>query len=231
MTRGLVAAGAIVALANGLALTGVAYNRSSVVERVELTEAELPPLGYSATAEGATELRLNWLMGVDAEMAPFSEAQLRAVGFDLPAASSSAPERGMPLARAVIVAIDASGTARQQWFESARALTTGTVMLPASRLVVIDMGRDLASMLTAHPDSSRTLVLHGLVQPQPSVGADGVWVWRGGLATLLPNTVHVPREMRDALTARRPPDDQPRYVVTLLIGRRGEPWIESVRPR
>jgi hypothetical protein len=230
MIRGLAAAGAIVVLANGLALSGAAYNRSSVVERVELTEAELPA-GYGATADGPTELRLTWLMGVDFLTEPFSETQLRAVGFDLPAASSSAPARGMPLAREVVVALDASGTARQHWFESARAHATGTVVLPASRLVVVDMGRDVTSVLTAHPDSSHTLVLHGIVQPQTSLGVGGVWVWRGGLTALLPNTIHVPRGMRDALTERRPPDNQPRYVVTLCIGRRGEPWVESVRPR
>jgi hypothetical protein len=230
MTRGLAVAGAIVVLANGLALTGVALNRSAVVERVELTEAELP-LGYSQTAEGATELRFNWLVGVDFQMAPFSEAQLRAVGFDLPAASASAPEHGMPLAREVIVAIDASGMARQQWFQSAREHATGTVVLPATRLVVIDMGRDLAPVLAAHPDVSHTLVLHGVVQPQTSLEADGVWVWRGSLTTLLPNTIHVPRGMRATLTERRPPDNQPHYIVTLAVGRRGEPWIESVRPR
>lgn len=230
MTRGLAVASAIVVLANGLALTGVAFNRSAVVERVELTEAELP-LGYSQTAEGATELRFNWLVGVDFQMAPFSEAQLRAVGFDLPAASASAPEHGMPLAREVVVAIDASGVARQQWFQSARAHATGNVVLPASRLVVVDMGRAVGSVLTAHPDASHTLVLHGVVQPQTSLGADGVWAWRGSLTTLLPNTIHVPRGMRATLTERRPPDNQPHYIVTLAVGRRGEPWIESVRPR
>jgi hypothetical protein len=230
MTRGLAVAGAIVVLANGLALTGVAFNRSTVVERVELTEAELP-LDYSAAAEDATELRFNWLMGVDFQMAPFSEAQLRAVGFDLPPASASAPEPGMPLAREVIVAIDASGAARQQWFQSARAHAIGNVVLPAGRLVVIDMGRDLASVLTAHPDASHTLVLHGVVQPQTSFEANGAWVWRGSLTMLLPNTIHVPRGKRVTLTERRPPDHQPRYIVTLCIGRRGEPWVESVRPR
>jgi hypothetical protein len=230
MTRGLAVAGAIVVLANGLALTGVAFNRSTAVERVELTEAELP-LGYSATTEGATELRLNWLMGVDSQMAPFSEAQLRAVGFDLPAARASAPEHGLPLAREVIVALDASGVALQQWFQSARAHAIGNVVLPASRLVVIDMGRDVASVLSAHPDASHTLVLHGVVQPQASFEAEGAWVWRGSLTMLLPNGIHVPRGMRATLTERRPPDNQPRYLVTLCIGRRGEPWIESVRPR
>jgi hypothetical protein len=164
-------------------------------------------------------------------MAPFSEAQLRAVGFDLPAASASAPEHGMPLAREVVVAIDASGVARQQWFQRARAHATGNVVLPASRLVVVDMGRDVGSVLTAHPDASHTLVLHGVVQPQTSLEADGVWVWRGSLTTLLPNTIHVPRGMRATLTERRPPDNQPHYIVTLAVGRRGEPWIESVRPR
>jgi hypothetical protein len=230
MTRGLAVAGAIVVLANGLALTGVAFNRSTVVERVELTEAELP-LDYSAAAEDATELRFNWLMGVDFQMAPFSEAQLRAVGFDLPPASASAPDPGMPLAREVIVAIDASGAARQQWFESARAHAIGNVALPASRLVVIDIGRDVAAVLTTHPDASHTLVLHGVVQPQTSLEANGAWVWRGSLTVLLPNTIHVPRGMRATLTERRPPDHQPRYIVTLCIGRRGEPWVESVRPR
>jgi len=230
MTRGLVAAGAIVALANGLALAAAAYNRSSVLERVELTEAELP-VGYGYTAAAPTELRFNWLMGVDFRTPPFSEAQLRAVGFDLPAATSSAPKDEMPLAREVVVAVDASGVARQQWLQGARAHATGMVVPPASRLVVIDMGRDMASVLAAHPDSSHTLVLHGMVQPQTSIGADGVWVWRGSLTTLLPNAVHVPRDARVVLTQRRPPDNQPRYVVTLCVGRRGEPWIESVRPR
>jgi hypothetical protein len=234
MTRGLVTAGLLVLLANGWLLVGVARNRSTVVERVELTEAEMP-IGYStvtSATEGPTLLHINWIAGVDPSEASFSEAQLRAAHFDLPPAGPSTYADRKPWPRDVVVALEMAGPARQQFVANFYAHTPGNAVPPPSQLVLVDLGPDLASVRAAHPDPTHTLVLHAVVQAQQTEAPNGDWTWRGEVTALEPTDVHVPYGMAAALTDRRPGNNnQPRYVVTLCVGARGEPWIESVRAR
>jgi hypothetical protein len=229
MMRGLVVAAAIVVVTNVLALAGVAYNRSDVIERVELSETEVLAY-YSGSLEGATSVRLSYLSGSDFGAPPFSEAQLKAVGFDLPTIDPANTQERVLLPREVVVALDLDGPARQQWLDQFYAHATGDMKPPETRLVVVDIGRDLASMRAAHPDRARSIVMYGVVQPRPASSKNG-WAWNGYLETLLPGPIHVPLDMRLPFTTRKPPDISPRYTVTLCIGRRGEPWIESVRAR
>jgi hypothetical protein len=230
MMRGLAGAAGIVVVTNVLALAGAAYNRSVVVERVELSEAELTSY-YSSSGEGPTSVRLSYLSGSDYSAPPFSEAQLKAVGFDLPAIDPANSQDRTVLPRDVVVALDLDGPARQRWLDQFYAHATGEMKPPETRLVVVDIGHDLASMRAAHPDASHTIVLYGVIQPRPVVGKDGQWSWNGYLQTLLPGAIHVPLDLRLPFTTRKPPDISPRYSVTLCVGRRGEPWIESVRSR
>lgn len=225
MKRGLIAAAIIAVVANSLALAGVAYNRANVVQRVVLTEAELPPSwGYS----GNSALRLTWLP--DLTTGAFSEAQLRAAGFDLPSAATSSYEYSPVLGRAVAVAMDIDGPARQAWMDRFYVHAQPNATPPPTRLVVVDIGRDLASLRAVHPDRERTIVLWALVVPT-SVADQGTSTWRANVSTLLPNEIHLPLGMRDATTDARPGENQPFYDVVLCIGARGEPWIESVTPR
>lgn len=210
-------------------LAGVARNRATVVERVELTDAELP-LGYGSTTEPTMTLRFNWIEGVDVATAPFSEAALRAAGFDLPPAGPGPLNQPPPLPHVAVVALDIGGPSHEHYLDSFYAHAVGQASAPASQLVVVDVGRDLASMRRAHPDPAHTLVLYALVAAVRSVGADGHWTWRGSVSALEPMSLTVPRDMRPALEPR-PPDNRFRYTVTLAVGAQGEPWIERVRPR
>jgi hypothetical protein len=224
--RGLILAAAIAAIANSLALAGVAYNRSTGVRRLVLTEAELPPSwGYS----GNSALRLAWLP--DLTSGTLTETQLRAAGFDLPPAETTPYEYSPALGRAVAVAMDVGGPARQAWIDRFYVHAQPQAEPPPTRLVVVDVGRDLASMRAAHPDENRTIVLWALVVPTRVSDEGGRWTWRANVSTLLPNDIHLPLGMRDATTTTRSGENQPYYDVVLCIGSRGEPWIESVTPR
>lgn len=225
MRRGLLIAAAIAVAGNGLALAGVAYNRATGVHRLVLTEAELPTSwGYS----GISALRLAWLP--DLASGPFTEAQLRAAGFDLPPATATAIDYPTQLGRAVAVAMDIDGAARQAWMDRFYASAQPQAVPPPTRLVLVDIGRDLASLRAAHPDDTRTIVMYGLVVPTRTSDKNG-WTWRGNLSTLLPGDVHLPLGMREATTTTRSGENQPYYDVVLCVGARGEPWIESVTPR
>ena len=225
MKRGLLIAAAIAVVANGLALAAVGYNRSSDVRRLVLTEAELPlSYGYS----GSSALRMTWL--ADFTTGVFTEPQLRAAGFDLPPASTASYENASALGRAAAVAIDVDGPARQQWMDRFYAHAQPQAVPPSTRLVVVDVGRDLASMRTAHPDAQRTIVMWGLVVPTRSSDQGG-WTWHGNLSTLLPGEIHLPPGMRDLVTTARSGEIQAYYDVVLCVGARGEPWIESITAR
>ena len=62
MKRGLPAAVALVVAANIVVLAGVAYNRSRVVERIELTEFELGQ-NYAGADNSGISLRFEWTQG------------------------------------------------------------------------------------------------------------------------------------------------------------------------
>ena len=228
MKRGLLVAAAIVVVANGLALAGVAYNRSTGVHRIVLTEAEMPR-SYDYGDSGA--LRLMWLAGLGLGSPAFSEAKMRAAGFDLPPVSSTSYLNAAALGRAVAVALEVGGEAHQAWLNDFYAHAQPPAAPPPSRLVVVDIGRDFASMRAAHPDSDRTFIMWGLVVPVRWTAPGGTTTWQGNLSTLLPNDIHLPIGMRDAVTTTRSGEVEPHYDVVLCIGARGEPWIESVTAR
>jgi hypothetical protein len=233
MTRGLAAAGLIVLVANGWLLVGVARNRATVVERVELTEQEMP-IGYStmtSATEGPTLLQFNWISGIDPSVGSFTEAELRAARFDLPPAGPSTYDVRTPWPRDVVVAFEIGGPAREQFVANFYAHTPGNAAPPPSQLVLVGLGPDLASVRAAHPDPTHTLVLHATVLVQQAEAPNGAWTWQGNVVALEPTNVHVPYGMAAPLTDRRPGQNQPRYVVTLCVGARGEPWVERIRAR
>ena len=225
MRRGILIAAAIAVVANGLALAAAVYNRSTGVRRIVLTEAEMP---VSYGDSGMSALRLAWLP--DLTTGQFSEAQLRAAGFDLPPAATTSYDNAAALGRAVAVAIDLDGPKRQEWTTRFYEHAQPQAVPPPTRLVVVDVGRDLASMWAAHPDEERTIVMYALVVPTRSTTESG-WAWTGTVSTLLPNDIHLPPGMRDAVTTTPSGENQPRYDVVLCVGARGEPWIESVTAR
>lgn len=230
MTRGASIAIGIAVLANALALGGVAYNRSEVVERVVLRDTEFTPT-YGTFNAGSNAIVLSWLSGTDLATPAFTETQLRAAGLDLPPVEGPNPMSLRFPPRKVAVALELDGPSRKLWldhfFEHAQPNSTP----PETRLAAVDIGRDVATLRAAHPDPSRFLVLNAIVHPNVTYGVASRPVWSAYVTSLLPSEIHVPRDMRDALESNRDRDGRARYAVTLAVGRRGEVWIEKTGAR
>jgi len=231
MTRGFWIAGAILVASNAFALAGAAYNRSAVVSRVELTDAEFVRWTTSAEDSGVT-LRFNWLEFYFSSDRRIGEARLREIGFDLPDANAHALSDRLPLPRKALIVIAIGDPERQQWLDDFYAHQTPntTSEPPPSRLIVVDVGGDEASLRSKYADSSHFLILHGVVSAS-RIARQGGNRWEGRIVSVLPPSVRVPTEMRAAASQAHPQEYEPRFSLTLCIGRRGEPWIEGVRPR
>lgn len=106
-----------------------------------------------------------------------------------------------------------------------------------SRLFAIDIGRDLAALRAKYPDRGRYLIVKGTVRPQFAT-RDKQMQPTGYVTALAVDSINVPFEMRAAVeTLRARPrganpasDDGPRYEAVFAIGRRLEPWIETLAP-
>lgn len=119
----------------------------------------------------------------------------------------------------------------------------------ASRLIVIDVGQDPASLRTRYPDASQFLIVRGLVQPRyitsENTNSDESFppFVKGYVKEILINRIHVPREFQEELKklyqAKHKKNDskrnryqptEPTYEVSLTFGSRYEPWITALRP-
>ncbi len=124
-----------------------------------------------------------------------------------------------------------------------------------SRLFVVDVGRDPVELRRRHPDRKRFIVTEAVVRLE----LEGTWVegsqtrkdarLEGVVSEILTSEIHVPlarRKVFDEIRAQSRPAGQPglidyagyagylqrppRYEVTLVYGRRLEPWIDDVQP-
>ncbi len=122
--------------------------------------------------------------------------------------------------------------------------------LARSRLLPVDAGPDPEELRGRYPQRDRFLILPAVF----SIRFDWRWnleiegydppVLRGAVSHLLVRRVHVPRgpaeRLRSWLRDQEPwpasvysvksSSPEPRYTVTLRVGRRYEPWIEDVAP-
>lgn len=102
-----------------------------------------------------------------------------------------------------------------------------------SRLFAIDAGADLAPLRARYPDRGRFLILKAHVRPRLD-SRGGKTVVTGYLSELAVPRVNVPHALRPVLepALRVPPRTAGaaarRFEATLAVGRRLEPWIESV---
>ncbi len=119
-----------------------------------------------------------------------------------------------------------------------------------SRLFAVDVGNDPATLRRQYGDRTRFLVLPATVRisryKHGSPGEDlGRQPWRlsGVITDILTDTIYVPKEHRVLLEkllrskersdnygpyAQRQRD--PAYAAKLLVGKRHEPWIDSIMP-
>jgi hypothetical protein len=243
---GILLAAALVLAADAFVLVKAALNRAGApVETIELTERELR-LVRPQRESTALFLRLAW------EPAPgrfkfedgpgwFNQAKLEELGYDcrLPLADPSAPAHygAMPAREAFAVleynqaALGDGNEGRSLW----------------SRLLAVDVGRDLALLRKKYPDTRRFLIVPSLVSliyqakwdPNLRRYAPGAFL-RGSIGQMLVSEISVPPSERRVLESLRQttydyfttPEARargPRYSVVLYYGRNHEPWIGSCR--
>ena len=102
----------------------------------------------------------------------------------------------------------------------------------SSRLFAIDAGTDLAALRARYPDRSHYLILGATLGVQ-STYRDRVPKLSGYIERLDITTLHVPHAFRALVESGAGRDgrtggDGQGYTVTVAVGRRLEPWIESV---
>jgi hypothetical protein len=107
-----------------------------------------------------------------------------------------------------------------------------------SRLFVVDVARDAATLRGRHPDRSADLIVPVKVSADyAGSAAHPPLRLRGSVSLLIPE-VNVPRPLQASLPSGggvryRYAEEQhhaPRYEVVLRSGARHEPWIEAIRP-
>jgi hypothetical protein len=224
--RGLLAALALVVLANAIALSGVAWNRRGAPDAtVILTERELKLPRNAGDDEDDTGLALElewnprWDSGKAApELIP--AATLHELGFEL------SPLRQEP-ERTAWVVLEMEGKAWSRWLAKRREGDCPPRTVSTSRLVAVDAGVSREALRRRHPDRSRFVIVPGVVRET------------GVVPELRVESIHVPLRLRPVLdeiakTERlrgaraeewpRPP----RYRTTVAFGQRGEPWLVGV---
>lgn len=104
-----------------------------------------------------------------------------------------------------------------------------------SRLFAVDAGLDPEALRATYADRSRYIIAKGLIRPSYDT-QKGHRRFRGTIARLSVENVHVPLEHRQAVDAALTrkalgPTGQetPRYAVELAYGRRCEPWIVAIK--
>jgi hypothetical protein len=246
---GLLAGLVLVVAVNAVVLAGVAWNRSAVDARVELTERECPLPFRMDDEDTGLELRLVWRapdQNLDAAPPWLGRNALRSLGFDVsvpPADPKAESFYARALPRGAFVVLEMDGPAWRHWLEARKRELSAQKCCNqedldreeriGSRLVAVAAGLDARALRASYPDRSRDLILPAQIRLSRMERPDRPAVLYG-TAELRSHQVPVPLSLRPVLDAvRRGPVDRdgpkaPRYRLTLATGKRHEPWLESV---
>ncbi|QRY81723.1 DUF4824 family protein [Pseudomonas sp. PDNC002] len=103
----------------------------------------------------------------------------------------------------------------------------------ATRLLLKDVGADLAVLRNRYPDRQRYLIVHGLVRPVSNFH-EHIWTLGGTASANGLDSINVPytwRERLDAITTQphRAADERAQpFIAEVAFGRRLEPWIKHI---
>lgn len=239
----LIAAGTLILLANGLALTHAARNRSGEVDSdIVLTNRELPE-SFGGKENNGRELRLNWqsfgfyepILNPETWL---NRAKLAELGFDCrmdPAAEASDLSYRRQRSRRTFVALEFNGTAWQTWraWSQARRMAqhfpdNTSQYDNSSQLVIIDAAPDAAALRRRHPDRRAVMILPAAVRigRLSNVAATGdrpaAPARLTGYFDLAP-AIHLPRPFSDHLPAYTK-----HYRVHLRVGQLYDPFVTAV---
>jgi Domain of unknown function (DUF4824) len=214
--------------------------------------------------EGKRAVASGWYLngyGLDRSPAWLDQRKLAELGFGTipPAAATTRAPRERE--RPVVLVLELDGPAYQRFLAQAAASATkarseaaakptdkeaGEAALNAerqwtmardraSRLFVVDAGRDADALRLRYPDRHRYAMLRGIVTVNWARANTTGWRLSANVERLLVPAIQLSRGQALALgTAARPTmayDDSPRppFRAELVIGRRLEPWVASLR--
>jgi hypothetical protein len=243
---GVLLAAALVVTANAFVLVRVAHNRSGApAAAIELTERELR-LVRPQRESTALFLQLAWEPASGRfkfEDGPgwFDKAKLGELGYDcrppLSDPQAVARYRLMPSKQAFAVLE----------FREAAWADAGPDRATWSRLLAVDVGRDLAGLRNKYPDTRRFLIAPCLVRllyqtkydPNTRREVPGAYL-RGTISQVLVREISVPPSLRSVFESLSQntydyfatPEASlrgPRYSAILHYGKDNEPWLGSGR--
>jgi hypothetical protein len=240
----LTAALILIALGNGVALLGVARNRSGgPVQTIELTERELR-LVPTSPDDTSVRLRLDWPRPRrDGGSPVFAEHRLKELGFACPP-PDAAGETYRELPRDAFIAFELDPSAGQDRSpEETPEERVASAELPRraagapaapSRLVVVDASLDYDQLRRRYPDRQKHLVVCGVIaahlvqERDTAAGKPVAKRWQGNLAFLIPREINVPLPYSRTLDPLKRRAEPQRYRVVLHYGRKLEPWVANV---
>jgi len=222
---GLLAAAAVIVVTNGVVLLEVARNRAGgAVETIQLTERELP-LNSRAKEDTGVAVRLDWQrFNFDTnEYSWLDRTKLEGLGFDY--ARALRDPRRPPLPRPAFAALEFEGPAWEKLRDSGQQINPQM----RSRLFPVDVASAPEPLLQKYPDRGRYLIVRAVVQL--SVNPRDARL-QPLISEVLPDTIHVPPPLSDALGGLPsvPNITSPRYTLALSYGRHFEPWLVGSAP-
>lgn len=248
----LVAATAIIVVANAIALTQAARNRRAKEAQLTLTERELRYFhNPTVDDESGVTLQLRW---TDPSSFPFrgqtenpmiwlDQQKLQGLGFDCSVNPSSPDadrhyQRQRP--RPVFVALENDGAAWRAWadaYDRAAAEQRAQTQLAYplndvtgfSHLIAIDADLSPANLRARHPDRATVVIVPAVVavtlQPFPYTRLTDVPDHRArviGHIQQIPSSVHVPRPFSERFRRMKGGEA---YRVHVSYGASLEPWV------
>jgi hypothetical protein len=242
---GILVAAAVIVITNGIVLIEVARNRAGVpIETIQLTERELP-LNFREKENTGVAVRLGWQQRfyfVTNDYSWLDQTKLEGLGFDC-ARALREPKRS-PLPRPAYVALEYGGPAWEQWLKAVQQANavrnfsaSGMRTEMSSRLFPVDVAKTPEPLLRKYPDREKYLIVEGVVALSvttfdPVARQPGQARLQPSISEALPDTIHVPAPLSDALGNLTivPNAASPRYTLTLSYGRHFEPWLVTSAP-
>jgi hypothetical protein len=249
---------ALIAVVNAAMLGSVAANRAGEPGAlVTMTERELP-MQMVSDRDSSQKLRLagSWTYLPSWEPAPdewFTAEKARMLGFSCrPSRITSYRTCGLP--RRAYAVFEYEGLA---WVRIADGLRRQMATAPSgqtgeaevyrvqnlqrqinfgSRLAPVDASSDPAALRRAHPNRQRDLILPVVITAYTEIETDANRATGPTVHAqieLVTPTLVVPNQFRDQLAGIEPAgygpvDHDPRYSISLAVGRHYEPWIVSI---
>jgi hypothetical protein len=252
---GLLAAAAIVLIANAFGLMHAWRNRSGPVETdITLTERELPLSHTSNDEDSEVALDLRWLdpalwrYGWESPARWLDQKTLRELGFDTTVAPSDDKASEFyqrQRARRAFVALEYDGPARRKYLDRVERQVmehpgmsqSNVAANPAeteTRLFVMDASTDAARLRARNPDRNSVIIVPAVVRivVEPFLPANQNSPSRpallSGSVQEIPSSIHVPAPFSDAFQRLPGNRHSAKYRVHLRYGASFEPWIVGV---